>query len=495
MLFLVCLFIGGETFGAQSFGDVTANTLSVASNLTVGGHSVVTNISFNGSNYSGGNVELPPVVGEKGDKGDTGTTGIITNYIGYSLTNITVSTTVITNLNIGGTNLTINVSTNFFVVEDYSTNISYNVITNLTIQNGTNLYNAVDDSKWSTNQPFVSAFVWTNAGANATTTNAGIITAVVNTNSGSAGAGGVIMAGSGLTNVTVGTTNNISISTNDLRGSTWPKAHMIGASGEVYWSDILTFTNSGINITVYTNATVFGALSSTSVVDQIWSVPVGVSNVYIQCWGGGGGGGGGSSAGGEGGYSAALLSVIPGEALVIQCGQGGKYGNTTTPSLPGGGLPSSINASGGGGYSAVIRGSYLVILAGGGGGGGYNTIGGAAGGSTGGNGNATGTALYGIGGSQTSGGRTNGLYLSGGNGLGGGYCGGGGGGYYGGGGGYGGSGNHAGGGGGSCMNTFGATLVRGRNAYVDDYYLVSPAGAAGGVGVNGASGAIIIRYP
>lgn len=63
-------------------------------------------------------------------------------------------------------------------------------VTNLTIsQGGTNinLYSAEDPSKWPTNQPFVTAFAWTNAGSNYTMTNGGLITAVINTNGGSGG--------------------------------------------------------------------------------------------------------------------------------------------------------------------------------------------------------------------------------------------------------------------------------------------------------------------
>lgn len=63
-------------------------------------------------------------------------------------------------------------------------------VTNLTVsQGGTNvtIYQAEDGSKWPTNQPFVTAFSWTNAGVNSTVTNGGLITAVINTNSGSGG--------------------------------------------------------------------------------------------------------------------------------------------------------------------------------------------------------------------------------------------------------------------------------------------------------------------
>ena len=96
--------------------------------------------------------DVPILVGPQGERGLPGT----------AVTNVTVQT-----------NLTL-------------TSV---IITNLTIQQGTNvtIYYATDDSRWSTNQPFVSAFVWTNAGENATVTNAGVITAVINTNSGSGG--------------------------------------------------------------------------------------------------------------------------------------------------------------------------------------------------------------------------------------------------------------------------------------------------------------------
>lgn len=96
--------------------------------------------------------DVPILVGPQGEQGLPGT----------AVTNITVQT-----------NLTL-------------TSV---IITNLTIVQGTNvsLYYATDESKWSTNQPFVSSFIWTNAGENATVTNAGVITAIINTNSGSGG--------------------------------------------------------------------------------------------------------------------------------------------------------------------------------------------------------------------------------------------------------------------------------------------------------------------
>ena len=95
--------------------------------------------------------------GPAGPQGPAGTNGV-------AVTNVTYST--VTNLN-----------------------LTTVVITNLTIQNGTSVtyVAANDDSRWSTNQPFVGSFVYTNAGQNFSITNAGIITAIVNTNSGSGG--------------------------------------------------------------------------------------------------------------------------------------------------------------------------------------------------------------------------------------------------------------------------------------------------------------------
>ena len=62
-----------------------------------------------------------------------------------------------------------------------------------------------------------------------------------------------------------------------------------------------------------------------------WTVPTGVTRVFIQVWGGGGGGGGfrcrdHGTPGGAGGYTHGVFSVQAGDILCIQAGRGGCRG-------------------------------------------------------------------------------------------------------------------------------------------------------------------------
>jgi len=56
--------------------------------------------------------------------------------------------------------------------------------------------------------------------------------------------------------------------------------------------------------------------------NDTWTAPVGVTKVYVECWGGGGGGG--TSYGGQSGcYSAAYETVVPEDDYTITIGAGG----------------------------------------------------------------------------------------------------------------------------------------------------------------------------
>lgn len=148
---------------------------------------------------------------------------------------------------------------------------------------------------------------------------------------------------------------------------------------------------------------------------QSWTVPDGVTTIYVKLWGGGGAGGNNSGGqGGGGAYVAGTLAVTPGESLQILVGGGG-VNNNSTSAFGGGGPASSDNrGGGGGGRSALIRNGVEIAIAGGGGGGG-NTTGSAHGGG----GGAAGSA--GINGSSGScggsGGQANGAGGSGGTGA------------------------------------------------------------------------------
>lgn len=228
----------------------------------------------------------------------------------------------------------------------------------------------------------------------------------------------------------------------------------------------------GINIVPQGKARIAFTYSSS---DQSWTVPAGISNIYVKLWGAGGGGGhyGGwshGSHGGGGGHTRGIIPVTPGENLTIRVPRGG-YANPGSTNAPFGGGSSTSGGdnqytAGGGGYCGLFRGATPLLIAGAGGGGGSvvnredDCNGGAGGGFTGRRGEAGQqvTSWAGSGGSQTSGGAGGnggntgggaGSYLQGGSVQGNNYGGGGGGGYYGGGSGSYASETMAGGGGGS----------------------------------------------
>lgn len=227
----------------------------------------------------------------------------------------------------------------------------------------------------------------------------------------------------------------------------------------------------GINI-VPQNKTRLAFTFSAS--DQSWTVPAGVSNIYVKLWGAGGAGGGpGWSTGGfggGGGHTRGIVPVTPGEILTIRVPRGG-YSNPGATNAPFGGGSSTGGgdnqyAGGGGGYCGIFRGTAPILIAGAGGGGGCQTgsygqnHGGAGGGLTGRRGECgrNNVGYTGGGGTQTAGGTGGnggnssgnaGSYLQGGSVNGNVYGGGGGGGYYGGGSGSYGASDMAGGGGGS----------------------------------------------
>ncbi len=109
---------------------------------------------------------------------------------------------------------------------------------------------------------------------------------------------------------------------------------------------------------------------------QTWTVPAGVTSIFVQGWGaqGGSGANGGSGTGGSsglGGYAEGNLAVIPGQVLNIFVGG---QGSTPNGGFNGGANGGSTNAGGGGGASDIRLGGTApanrILTAGGGGGGG-----------------------------------------------------------------------------------------------------------------------------
>jgi hypothetical protein len=133
---------------------------------------------------------------------------------------------------------------------------------------------------------------------------------------------------------------------------------------------------TGLSLTLFAQTTSTQTFGFTGGM-QTFTVPCGVTSVFIQTWGAQGGSGalGGNNvaggAGGLGGYAEGFRAVSPGDVLNIFVG-----GQGTTPAggFNGGGSGGAQNAGGGGGASDVRAGGTAeanrVITAGGGGGGG-----------------------------------------------------------------------------------------------------------------------------
>lgn len=96
-----------------------------------------------------------------------------------------------------------------------------------------------------------------------------------------------------------------------------------------------------------------------------WTVPAGVTNILVECWGGGGGGC--LTGGGGGGYISAKLVVIPLTSPGITIGAGGNFGGVGVNGIIGGTSSFTIGGitlSGTGG----LGGSFTDPLTGGAGG-------------------------------------------------------------------------------------------------------------------------------
>lgn len=183
-------------------------------------------------------------------------------------------------------------------------------------------------------------------------------------------------------------------------------------------------------------------------------VPSGVTKISVEMWGSGGGGCTASSSeqagGGGGAYATAILTVVPGETLVLAIGAGGIGGN------PGGT----------GGTTAINRGATVLLQCTGG-------VGGANGGGGGGNGGAysspAGIPFWGINGQNGGGGMFGAFAISGPGGD-----------------------SPRGGAGGGVLGATGSTVYAG-------FAGNAPGGGGGGgtyggVGGSGAAGQVTIRY-
>jgi hypothetical protein len=114
--------------------------------------------------------------------------------------------------------------------------------------------------------------------------------------------------------------------------------------------------------------------------NQTFTVPAGVTSIYVKTWGAGGGAftRGNAGTGGGGGSAWGFLPVTPGQSFNIVAGCPGQpnSGNDTY----GGGGGGSPGGGSGGGRSAIQSGGDLITAGGGGGGADGNASGGAGGG-------------------------------------------------------------------------------------------------------------------
>ncbi len=250
---------------------------------------------------------------------------------------------------------------------------------------------------------------------------------VVSSANGSGGTLTSLTAGAGLTGGTVTATGTLAVDS----GTTANKIVVLDANAKLPAVDGSQLTNlPQPTMATYTNVYSTDATST-------WTVPAGVTRVYVQVWGAGGGGGGGNalgmggSGGGGGGYGAAFLTVTPGAAMaatvgtagtgaaaaaaggaggssifstITATGGAGEIGSGQAP-IAGGTSSATINVAGGRGSSGASGSSGGTGGAAGGGGGSggggssSNTIAGGAGSTPGGGGGGGGGAASGAGGS------------------------------------------------------------------------------------------------
>ncbi len=167
----------------------------------------------------------------------------------------------------------------------------------------------------------------------------------------------------------------------------------------------------GLVTVTYTNTLI--SFTSTG----FYTIPPGVTQIKVECWGAGGGGstitstGARGGGGGGGAYAAGILTVVPGDAYSITVGNGGSpstageassFGTTMVVASGGSGGTNNSATGGAGGTTAASAGTTLWAGGNGANGGGANSGGGGGGaGSTGAGGGATGatagtgTSLYG----------------------------------------------------------------------------------------------------
>jgi hypothetical protein len=173
------------------------------------------------------------------------------------------------------------------------------------------------------------------------------------------------------------------------------------ASGGAYYKT--TFSNIsgasfnlGISLGGYYIAT--GVVTELTASSGTFTVPGGVTKLYVRCWGAGGGGGGvlnnaSTSGGGGAGYVEGYIAVSPGATIFYVVGQPAPGGTGATDGAAGGttSFGSYLAASGGAGGPHSSGGVNTANAAGGtGAGGSFNVTGGYSSGGIGGGGSSYG---------------------------------------------------------------------------------------------------------
>lgn len=190
----------------------------------------------------------------------------------------------------------------------------------------------------------------------------------------------------GYNNKNVGSATSVNL--NNLDGCTnyYYRVRAVGLCGTSENSNVITSGTLQCQVINYTGS------------DQSFTIPAGVTTLYVRLFGAGGGPGKYAWNFGNGGLVEGILSVTPGSTITLVVGgKGVDYINGGAAAYGGGGSRTYSDGGGGGGRSAIrIAGSDVVTAGGGGGGGYYNGgHGGAEGSGSGGSGGASGASIGG----------------------------------------------------------------------------------------------------
>ena len=138
------------------------------------------------------------------------------------------------------------------------------------------------------------------------------------------------------------------------------------SSGEVYMANGLDVTSGGITFpdgTVQTTAATNPATGTATFATPgtyTWTVPSGVTRIFVEEWGAGGGGIAGSNeeiGGSAGAFTVSFLNVSQGSSVTITVGSGGLYGSSPTNGSASSITVGSYNISAAGGVSGTVNNS------------------------------------------------------------------------------------------------------------------------------------------